>query len=55
MVQADFNYVGIRVKDLQESIEFYSKVLGMRLTGKTRIEKTKSEVGSLESKDAVFS
>lgn len=54
MVQAEFTYVGIRVKDLQQSIDFYTKVLGMKLVGKTRIEKAKGEAASLQSKDGGF-
>jgi len=29
-----FHYTGIRVKDLKESLDFYTKVLGMRVVGK---------------------
>ena len=54
MVKADFTYVGIRVKDLQQSIDFYTKLLGMKVAGKTRIEKAKGEVASLQSKDGGF-
>jgi lactoylglutathione lyase len=54
MVQADFTYVGIRVKDMDQSIDFYTKVLGMKLAGKTRIEKTKGEAASLQSRDGGF-
>jgi len=54
MVQADFTYVGIRVKDMDQSVDFYTKVLGMKLVGKTRIEKTKGEVASLHSREGGF-
>ncbi len=48
-MKSKFIYVGIRVKDLEESIKFYTKVLGMRLTGRQRIEETKGEVAGLQS------
>ncbi|HYB84914.1 MAG TPA: VOC family protein, partial [archaeon] len=54
MVRADFTYVGIRVRDMEQSIEFYTKVLGMKLAGKTRIEKTKGEAANLQSQDGGF-
>jgi len=53
-MESDFAYVGIRVKDLQQSIDFYSKVLGMKLAGRNRIEKAKGDVASLRSKDGGF-
>ena len=48
-VKTEFIYVGIRVKDLEESIKFYTKVLGMKLTGRQRIEETKGDVAGLQS------
>ena len=48
-MKTKFVYVGIRVKDLEESIKFYTKVLGMKLTGKQRIEETKGDVAGLQS------
>jgi lactoylglutathione lyase len=53
-MHAEFTYVGIRVKDLQESIDFYTKVLGMKLVGRTKIEKTKGETVGLQSQDGGF-
>jgi len=53
-MESNFTYVGIRVKDLQQSIDFYSKVLGMKLAGRNRIEKAKGEVASLQSKEGGF-
>ena len=40
---AKFTYVGIRVKDLEKSIDFYTKLLGMTVKGRGRIEQSKSE------------
>jgi lactoylglutathione lyase len=53
-MKARFAYVGIRVKDLRRSIEFYTKLLGMRVTGRFRIKETKGEVVNLVSKDRRF-
>jgi len=39
---------------LQQSIDFYSKILGMKLAGRNKIEKAKGEVASLQSKDDGF-
>src|SRR5207245_11780756 len=48
-MKTEFIYVGIRVKDLEESIKFYTKVLGMKLTDRQRIEETKGDVAGLQS------
>jgi lactoylglutathione lyase len=44
-------YVGLRVKDLEKSIEFYTKFLGMKFTGKSKIVSSKGEVANLESEN----
>lgn len=54
-LKAKFAYVGIRVKNLEESIDFYTKLLGMKVTGKGKIEQTKGETVSLESEEGGFS
>lgn len=36
-MKLQFTYTGIRVKDLDESLRFYTKVLGMKVTGKGRM------------------
>jgi methylmalonyl-CoA/ethylmalonyl-CoA epimerase len=54
-VKAKFSYVGIRVRDPQTSIDFYTKVLGMKVKGRSKIEQTKGEAVSLESEDGGFS
>ncbi len=51
-MKPSFIYVGIRVKDMSKSIEFYTKFLGMEDKGHSRIEVTKGDVVYLESKDA---
>lgn len=50
-MKARLIYTGIRVKDLDESIEFYTKVLGMKLTGRSKIAETKGEVAGLVSEE----
>jgi catechol 2,3-dioxygenase-like lactoylglutathione lyase family enzyme len=46
-----FTYVGIRVKDLEKSIDFYTRFLGLKDKGHSRIEVTKGDVVFLESGD----
>ena len=54
-MKADFVTVGIRVKDLQKSADFYVKVLGMKIVGKGRLEQTKGAWVELASKKGGFS
>ena len=49
-----FTYVGIRVKDLEKSINFYTKLLGMNVKGRSKIEQTKGETVALEDGDGGF-
>ena len=53
-MKTEFIYVGIRVKDLEESIKFYTKVLGMKLMERQRIEETKGDVAGLQSGEMKF-
>ena len=53
-MKAKFAYVGIRVKDLEQSIKFYTQVLGMKMKGRSRIESAKGEVVSLEPEGGGF-
>jgi catechol 2,3-dioxygenase-like lactoylglutathione lyase family enzyme len=53
-MRSEFTYVGIRVKDLQKSIEFYTQVLGMQITGRGKVEITKGETVGLQSRDGGF-
>ena len=50
-MKAKLIYTGIRVKDLEKSIEFYSKVLGMKVTGRSKVEETKGETVGLVSEE----
>ena len=48
-MKAKLIYTGIRVKDMDKSIEFYTKILGMKVTGRTKIDSTKGETVGLVS------
>lgn len=50
-MKARLIYTGIRVKDVEKSIEFYTKLLGMKVTGRTKIGATKGETVGLVSED----
>ena len=49
-MKADFVYTGIRVRDLERSIAFYTKILNMQVTGRQKIKEVDGEVVSLRSK-----
>jgi lactoylglutathione lyase len=53
-LKAKFEYVGIRVKDLSRSIEFYTRLLNMKVVNRFRIEKTKGETVNLQSESGDF-
>ena len=53
-MKTKFTYVGIRVKDLEKSIDFYTKLLGMKVKGRNKFERTKGEVVSLENEGVPF-
>jgi lactoylglutathione lyase len=44
-----FFYTGIEVKDMNESIRFYTEVMGMRLLDRHMIPETGGEVAALQS------
>jgi catechol 2,3-dioxygenase-like lactoylglutathione lyase family enzyme len=46
-MKTKFTYTGIRVKDLDKSVDFYTKVLGMKENGRSKIEQTKGETVTL--------
>lgn len=54
MMKSKFTYVGIRVTDLQKSIDFYTKILGMKVTGRGKLEQTKGETVGLQSEKDGF-
>jgi len=53
-MKTKFTYVGIRVMDLQKSIDFYTKLLGMKVLGRGKTEKTKGETVALASHEGGF-
>jgi lactoylglutathione lyase len=54
VVKAKFTYVGIRVADLRKSVDFYTKLLGMKVKGRGKVEQTKGETVGLESEEGGF-
>jgi len=53
-MKSKFTYVGIRVTDLQRSIDFYTNILGMKIVGRGKVEQTKGETVSLQSEKEGF-
>jgi lactoylglutathione lyase len=54
VMKTKFYYVGIRVTDVQKSIDFYTKLLGMKLINRGKIEQTKGETVALQSEEGGF-
>ena len=50
-MKTKFTYTGIRVKDLKKSVDFYTQVLGMKETGRTKIEQSKGEIVNLAGQE----
>jgi len=48
-LKSTFLYTGIRVKNLEESVKFYTSLLGMKETGRNKIEATGGTVVGLKS------
>jgi len=53
-VKPKFTYVGIRVTDLEKSISFYTKILGMKVINRGKIEQTKGETVALQGEEGGF-
>ncbi len=53
-MKTSFIYTGIRVKNMNESIDFYTKVLGMKLIGRTKIPIAKGEAANLITEGGEF-
>jgi len=54
VMKAKFTYVGIRVTNLEKSIEFYTKVLGMTVAGRGKVKETKGETVGLKTENDGF-
>ena len=54
VMKSKFTYAGIRVKDLERSIDFYTKLLGMKVVGRGKVEQTKGETVGLASEEGGF-
>ncbi len=53
-MKGKFTYTGIRVKDLDTSVAFYTKVLGMKDVGRSTVDATKGQTASLASEEGGF-
>ena len=53
-MKTKFYYVGIRVTDVQKSIDFYTKLLGMKVINRGKIEQTKGETIALQNEEGGF-
>ncbi|NWG11135.1 VOC family protein [Candidatus Bathyarchaeota archaeon] len=53
-MKSKFTYVGIRVTNLEKSIDFYTKLLGMKVVGRGKVEQTKGETVALASEEGGF-
>jgi lactoylglutathione lyase len=53
-MKSKFTYVGIRVTNLQRSIDFYTRILEMKVTGRGKSEQTKGETVGLQSEKDGF-
>ncbi len=54
-MKTKFTYAGIRVKNLEESVHFYTQVLGMKETGRGNVEATGGQTVGLATEDGGFS
>ena len=53
-MKTKFTYVGIRVTNLQKSIDFYTKLLGMKVVGRGKNEQTRGEYVAMQSEKGGF-
>jgi len=53
-MKSKFTYVGIRVTDSQKSIDFYTKLLGMKVAGRGKVKQTRGETVALVSQEGGF-
>jgi lactoylglutathione lyase len=50
-MKAQFVYTGVRVRDLDRAVDFFTRVLGMKLEGHVKVAWTKGEFANLKSSD----
>jgi len=50
-MKSGFVYTGIRVRDLDRAIDFFTRVLGMKLEGRLKVRWTKGEFANLFTGD----
>lgn len=50
-MKGNFAYTGIRVRDLDAAIDFFTRVLGLKLEGRVKVGWTKGEFANLRSGD----
>src|SRR2546430_16161961 len=53
-MKTKFTYTGIRVKDLDASVTFYTKVLGMKDLERSMVDATKGRSASLDTEEGGF-
>ncbi len=53
-MRSKFTYVGIRVTNPENSVDFYTKVLGMKVVNRGKIEQTKGETVALQGEEGGF-
>jgi catechol 2,3-dioxygenase-like lactoylglutathione lyase family enzyme len=53
-LKVKFIYTGIRVKNLEKSIDFYTKILGMKVVGRSEIPVADGTVVNLHSEEGGF-
>jgi len=54
IMKTKFAYVGIRVTNMEKSIDFYTKLLGMKVAGRGKTQQTKGETVALQSEKGSF-
>lgn len=54
VMKTKFTYAGIRVENLEKSIDFYTQLLGMKVIGRGKIEQTQGETVALQTEEGGF-
>lgn len=53
-MKTKLTYVGIRVRDLEKSVRFYTKILGMSIVSRSKIKETNGECVTLQTEKDGF-